>query len=161
MAAGIEERTELTVAMLFFIFLTIVGVVFSGATVRDYARARASPEWPVVEGVVLSGEGGLRYVYMAEGRNREAHRVGFFTAGFWRAAPDFSPGDTAQVSVDPEDSAFSVLEPGGSGLVFALYLGGSAVLAFVGAGGLIRTLTLSQAREGARRAQASRQALLR
>lgn len=162
MAAAIDERTELTVAMFFFILLMIVGVIFCGATVRDYARARASPDWPVVEGVILSGEKGVRYAYAADGRKREGRRVRFLTAGFARGAPALSPGETAPVSIDPKDNAVSVLEPGGSGPVFAVYLAVSALLAFVGAGGLIRTLTVSRMREMDGGAEGTdRQALLR
>ncbi|MBI1366848.1 MAG: DUF3592 domain-containing protein [Alphaproteobacteria bacterium] len=140
-------KVELTVALAFFILLTVAGLALGGVAVRDFGEARASVSWPRTEGVVLSpGEDGrFRYAYVADGRSYESSRIAFLTSNF--LAPAYqkpAPGGAIAVRYDPEDGARAVLRPGGSGGVFAILLGLAALLAFVGLGGLIRTLILGQ-----------------
>jgi hypothetical protein len=140
-------KAELTVALAFFALLTILGVSLGGYAVQDFARARASTQWAKVEGVVLSDEGAaaFRYAYVADGRTHEGRRIRFFTAHvaqqkFERPAP----GENMTIRVAPEDARLAVIQPGGSGAVFALIAAFAGVLVFIGIGGLIRTLLIGR-----------------
>lgn len=140
-------KVELTVALAFFALLTVLGVSLGGYSVQDFARARASMLWPKVEGVVLSDESAaaFRYAYVADGKTHEARRIRFFTAHIAQkkfARPE--AGGEVIVRVDPQDSRLSVIQPGGSGAVFALIAAFAGVLVFIGLGGLIRTLLLGR-----------------
>lgn len=140
-------KGELTVALAFFALLTVLGVSLGGYAVQDFARARSSMLWPKVEGVVLSDEGAaaFRYAYVADGKTHDARRIRFFTAHV--AQKKFErpgPGKKVTVRVDPADAELSVVQPGGSGAVFALFAAFAGVLVFVGLGGLIRTLLLGR-----------------
>ncbi|MGE0409388.1 MAG: DUF3592 domain-containing protein [Amphiplicatus sp.] len=149
----VTQRAELTIALAFFVALTAFGVFLCGAAVEDFAKARASADWPVAEGVVLSRRGenaALRYAYVAGGRSYESRRVRFLTANFLKAGPPAPPpGEAVAVRYDPDDAGRAVLQPGSSGAVFALLLAGAAILIFVGGAGLVRTVLLSQYAEEA------------
>ncbi|MEX0644778.1 MAG: DUF3592 domain-containing protein [Parvularculaceae bacterium] len=155
MPEEVAQRTELTIALTFFVLLTAFGLFLGGLAVQDFAQARASLVWPTTEGVVLSRNGKvgappMRYAYVAGGRTFESSRVRFITANFLApksTAP--APGETVIVRFSREDARLAVLQPGGSGGVFALILGLAGVLVFVGLAGLLRTLILSQSAEEA------------
>jgi hypothetical protein len=139
-------RAELTVALAFFALLAGIGVFLGGYAVRDFAHARASMLWPRIEGVVLSDEGArFRYAYVADGKTHESHRIRFFTAHI--AQKKFerpAAGGKVTVRVSPADSQLAVIQPGGSGAIFALVAAFAGVLVFMGLGGLIRTLLLAR-----------------
>lgn len=149
MEDSLKSRSDVSVVLIFFIALTILGVIGAGYAVNDYARARASAGWPVYEGVVLSRRGvfaPLRYVYSVNGRSYESGRVRFLSGMLAReGAVAAAPGETLTVYVDPDNHAFSVLAPGGAGAVFvaASILTGACV--FLGVGGIVRTLTVAAA----------------
>lgn len=143
----LKTRSDISVILLFFTGLTILGVLGAAFIVNDYARARASVAWPGYDGVILSQrEDGdaLRYVYSVEGHSYEGTRLKFFTANFSsKTFPEFGPGETVRVYVDPKDHSVAVLQPGGGGAFFAVasLICGAAV--FFGVGGIVRTLTLA------------------
>ncbi|HXI87973.1 MAG TPA: DUF3592 domain-containing protein [Parvularculaceae bacterium] len=147
MPADVATKTELTIALAFFIVLTLAGVALGGAAVRDFSQARASVSWPRAEGIVLSPDSGgrFRYAYVADGRSFQSSRIQFLTANFF--APPYqkpAPGGAIAVRYNPDNGAEAVLRPGGSGGVFAILISIAGLLAFVGLGGLIRTLILGQ-----------------
>lgn len=142
----LKQRSDITIVLVFFTALAIVGVVFGGFVVHDYAKARASAAWPAVEGVVLSRLEGdsarVRYAYSYQGRSYEARRVRVFTARFLKPAiKEFVPGETVRVYVNPKEPTFSVLQTGGAGLAFVLFsiLAGACV--FFGVGGVVWALS--------------------
>lgn len=142
----LKNRSEVTVILVFFICLAIIGVIAGGFFVRDYARARASAAWPVVDGVVLSDLEGdharLRYVYLIDGESYESSRERVFSARFLKSSVrDYAPGETIEVYVDPEDHAFSVLQPGGAGAAFIFFSVLSGLCVFFGVGGVVWTLS--------------------
>ena len=149
MEDALKTRSDVSVVLLFFIGLTIIGILGAAFIVKDYARARASTTWPVYDGIVLSprdGGGALRYVYSVEGRTYEGNRRRFFSAVL--SSQDYKsvgPGETISVFVDPADHDTAVVQPGGAGAFFAVmsFLFGAGV--FFGVGGIIRTLTIAAA----------------
>lgn len=146
MQAFLKNRTEVTVVLVFFTCLAVAGVIAGGFFVRDYARARASAAWPVVEGVVLSDINGdrarLRYVYLMDGESFESSRERVFSARFLKSSVrDYAPGETIDVYVDPEDHSFSVLQPGGAGAAFIFFSIFSGLCVFFGVGGVVWTLS--------------------
>ena len=122
MEETLKNRSDVSVVLLFFIGLTIFGVLGAAFIVKDYASARASTAWPVYEGIVLSQREGaetLRYVYSVDGHTYEGNRrrfvTAFFTAGESEAA---GAGETVRVYVDPKKHDVAVLQPGGAGGLF-------------------------------------------
>lgn len=144
MEETVKNRSDVSIVLLFFIFLSIFGVSAAGFIVDDYARARASQSWPVYEGIILSHrEGGdkLRYVYSINGRSHESSRLNFFTGVFSSGEhPVYGPGETVSVYVDPGNPSFSVLYPGGSGFLFIVCCLVTGAFVFFGFGGIVRTL---------------------
>jgi hypothetical protein len=142
-------KTELSVALAFFLLLALAGIWLGGVAVQDFARARASVSWPESDGVVLSPrENGFRYAYVANGSSYESGRVRFLTANFLTAKFEKpQPGAPLIVRYNPENGAEAVLIAGGSGGVFALIVGLAGLLLFVGLGGLIRTILIGRALE--------------
>jgi hypothetical protein len=158
-----ERAADFGVALGAFALMAALGAFIGAVAVKDFARARASLAWPPVVGVVLSKSAAdiadVRYAYVAGGRGHEATRVRFLT-GLVFAAPtrDLRPGEEVTVFVDPGDPAFSVLRPGGSGLVFAGAAFGAAAFVFFGVAGIIRTLmNLRKAGAGERAVAAARE----
>ncbi len=143
----LKNRSDVSVVLLFFIALTIFGVLGAAFIVKDYARARASTAWPVYEGIVLSRrESGqaLRYVYSVDGHTYEARRRRFMTALLSQPENEITgPGETVSVYVDPMDHDVAVLHPGGSGGFFAVVSLFFGAAVFFGVGGIVRTLTLA------------------
>lgn len=142
-------KTELSVALAFFLLLALAGVWLGGVAVEDFSRARASVSWPEADGVVLSPrDNRFRYAYVANGRSHESGRIRFLTANFLKAKFDRPPpGAPLAVRYDPENGAEAVLIAGGSGGVFALIIGLAGLLLFFGLGGLIRTIIIGRALE--------------
>jgi len=143
----LKNRSDVSVILLFFIALTIFGVLGAAFIVKDYARARASTTWPVYNGIVLSPrENGhaLRYVYSVDGHTYEGSRRRFITALLSPREIEFTgPGETVSVYVDPKDHDVAVLRPGGSGGFFAVVSLFFGAAVFFGVGGIVRTLTLA------------------
>lgn len=159
----VRNGVDLGVALAAFAVMAALGVLTGWIAVKDFARARASLSWPPVVGVVLSKSdtdiADIRYAYVAGGHGHEATRVRFLTGlAFPAPTGDLRPGEEVTVFVDPKESAFSVLRPGGSGLLFAGAAFLAAALVFVGIGGVIRTAT-KLGREGtdAKRIAAARE----
>ncbi len=144
MLRDLKEKSRISVVLFFFTTLAIVGVIGVGFIVSDYAKARGSFSWMVVEGVVLSERkgDGLRYVYSVNGHTYEGTRQRLFTARmpFRKEQTDHAPGDKIDVFVSPKDPSYSILEQGGSGIVFACFFLFSGACVFVGVGGIVRTL---------------------
>lgn len=143
----LKNRSDVSVVLLFFIALTIFGVLGAAFIVKDYSRARASTAWPVYDAIMLSpreSRQALRYVYSVDGQTHEASRRRFTTALLLSTKNELAgPGATVSVYVDPNDHDVAVLHPGGSGGFFAivsLFFGASV---FFGVGGIVRTLTLA------------------
>ena len=143
----LKNRSDVSVVLVFFIALTILGVLGAAFIVKDYARARASNAWPVYDGIVLSPRDSgkaLRYVYSVEGRTYEGSRRRFVTALLSPLEDEISgPGETVRVFVDPKDHDISVLQPGGAGGFFAVVSLFFGAAVFFGVGGIVRTLTLA------------------
>lgn len=146
MAPELKKKSDISIVLIVFTALAVLGVACGGFVVRDYARARASLAWPAVDGIVLSrldGDAGqLRYVYSFDGRSFEATRTRNFMGWFLNAETgDYRPGESVIVYVDPQDHAYSVLYPGGSGVAFVILslLSGAAV--FFGVGGVVWALS--------------------
>ncbi|MFN3958607.1 MAG: DUF3592 domain-containing protein [Parvularculaceae bacterium] len=125
-------------ALIIFGVIIFSGALAAYAAVADYAQARASRDWPVVEGAVLSSEKGVRYAWFADGRPHTGERVRYWTAAFNPAGAVYAPGEKVKVFVSPENGAVAVLEPGGSPILFALVLGFGGFLVFIGLAGVIR-----------------------
>ena len=146
MATVVKSRSEVTFVLLFFASLAICGILAGNFFVRDFARARASAGWPTADGVVLSQLDGdrdsLRYAYSFEGRSYQSSRDRVFIARISNRTPaTYTPGETVNVFVDPNDPSFSVLRPGGAGLPFLLLTIFSGVCIFFGVGGVIWTFS--------------------
>ncbi|MEM9496178.1 MAG: DUF3592 domain-containing protein [Pseudomonadota bacterium] len=150
MQRDLRQRLKISVVLVFFTGLAILGVVSGGLVVTDYARARASGSWQVVEGVMLRARAArpyeqtqpIRYVYSVNGKPFEGARIGFFTGAFAKT-PDFSAmpaGARVDVYVSLRDPAFSVLQPGGAGWFFVVSFLASSAAVFIGVGGVVRTL---------------------
>lgn len=151
MEDSLKNRSDVSVVLIFFIALTVFGVIAAGYAVNDYSRARASAAWPVYEGVVLSrrsrGDDEMRYVYSVDGRSYEGKRIRFFS-GFLSRDDDAlraGPGERVRVYVDPEKHDFAVLAPGGAGVVFVVASIFAGACIFLGVGGIVRTLTIAGA----------------
>jgi len=148
-------KSQISVVLVFFTTLAIIGLVCAGFIVTDYSRARSSASWRMVEGVILSergGEqGGVRYIYSVDGRSYESTRRWFFTTRISarRNQPDYRAGGAVDVYVSPHAPSFSVLTPGGSSIVFVIVSLISGACIFTGAGGVIRTLETAVAAGGA------------
>jgi hypothetical protein len=142
MVRDAKVRAEICARTAAFLLLALAGTILGAATVRDFARARASLEWPAVDGVVLSSpeNGELRYAYVAAGKTHQSSRARFATAILSSSAAPKPAGAPIKVRVDPKRPSLSVLEPGGSAAVFAAAATGAGLLVFVGLGGMIRTL---------------------
>jgi len=125
-------------ALVLFGALIFFGMAASYAAVADYAQARASRDWPVVEGNVLSDGEGVRYAWFAGGRSHTGERVRFWTNAFNPGGVSYRPGADVQVFVSPDNGAIAVLEPGGSPVLFALVLAFGGFLVFIGLAGVIR-----------------------
>lgn len=148
MEDSLKNRSDVSVVLIFFIALTIFGVIAAGYAVNDYSRARASAAWPVYEGVVLSRRGRgdeMRYVYSVDGRSYEGTRMRFFSGLLSRDGDALrgGPGETVRVYVDPENHDFAVLAPGGAGVVFVVASVFAGACIFLGVGGIVRTLTMA------------------
>ncbi len=152
MPPELKTKSDLSIVLIFFTAMAVLGVAGGGFVVHDYARARASLAWPAAEGIVLSrldGDGGaLRYVYSHDGRSYESTRRRNFV-GWFMTAPRLEPrpGEAVTVYVNPADPAYSVISPGGSGAAFVVFslLAGGAV--FFGVGGVVWALSRASARE--------------
>ncbi|HBS36513.1 MAG TPA: hypothetical protein DEA50_15780 [Parvularcula sp.] len=142
-------------AIVLFGVLIFTGLIAAYAAVADYAQARASSDWPVVDGSVLSGDGGVRYAWFAEGRSHAGTRVRYWTAALSPSGADYAPGDKVKVFVSPDDGAIGVLEPGGSPYLFALVLGFGGFLVFIGLAGVIRLTMKLDGLSAPRRRRAS------
>ena len=152
MDQNVKNRSDITVVLVFFISLAIVGFLAGGFIVRDYAKARASAAWPTAEGVVLSKRANdrarVRYAYSVNGRSFESSRERVFTARFGRSTTEvYAPGQNVTVYFNPQMPNFSVLQPGGAGLAFVLLSLVSGACVFFGVGGVVWTLSETIAHE--------------
>lgn len=137
---GREELKGALGAFVLFGAVASAGALSAYAAVEDYARARASLSWPIVEGVVLSSDadGGARYAWFDGEASHTGERIRFWTGAVYEKGVVFQPGKPVKVRVSPDDGSLAVIEPGGSGVVFAIALGFGAFLVFVGLAGIIR-----------------------
>lgn len=146
MTAELKSKSDISIVLMFFAALGVLGVFSAGFVVHDYARARASASWPSVEGIVLSRLEGdhsrVRYVYSYDGRSYESTRERVFLARFLKPAPpNYLPGETLAVFVNPKNHAYAVLYPGGAGAAFVLFFILSGACVFFGVGGVVWTLS--------------------
>lgn len=125
-------------ALALFGAIVFTGMIACYAAVSDYAQARASRDWPAVDGHVLSGGDAVRYAWFADERSHTGERVRYWTNSFNPSGVAYRPGAKTKVFVSPDDGAVAVLEPGGSPIVFALVLGFGGFLVFIGLAGVIR-----------------------
>lgn len=138
------KNVQVAVVAMFFLLLAGLGLAGSIFTVTDYAKARASRHWPVVDGVILEGAlpdcKPLRYVYSVDGRMIESQRTRFFTSRgeIDQASIECRPGGEVALYVSPRDPKAAVLVIGASTSVFLGSLFICAISAFVGVGGLVR-----------------------
>lgn len=142
MRAELKSKSDISIVLIFFGALAVVGVFAGGFFVQDYARARASASWPSVEGIVLSrldnAPERVRYVYSMNGRSYESTRERVFLARFLsRSTTSYLPGENLMVFVDPQDHAYSVLNPGGAGVAFVFFSIISGACVFFGIGGIV------------------------
>jgi Protein of unknown function (DUF3592) len=148
MRSELKSKSDVSIVLVFFAMLAVTGVASGGFFVQDYARARASASWPSVEGIVLSRLDGarerVRYVYSIAGRSYESTREHVLLARFLNSnAPDYLPGETVTVFIDPMDYSYSVLHPGGAGVAFVLFSILSGACIFFGIGGVVWALSQS------------------
>ena len=146
MSAELKNTSDVSIVLILFTALAVLGVAGGGFFVHDYARARASLNWPAVDGIILSkldGEGGqTRYVYSFDGRSYESTRERNFMARFMKAAKtEYRPGESVVVYVDPQDHAYSVLTPGGASPAFVMLTLLSGCAIFFGVGGVVWALS--------------------
>lgn len=146
MGTAVKSRSDLTIILLFFGALAVIGIFAGGFVVRDYARARASESWPAATGIILSQLDGatreVRYVYSMNGRSYEASRKHVLLASiFTTDGTDYLPGENISVYVNPKDHAYSVLYPGGGGAAFVLFSILSGGCVFFGIGGIVWALS--------------------
>ena len=146
MGTAVKSRSDLTIILLFFGALAVIGIFAGGFVVRDYARARASESWPAANGIVLSqldgANQGVRYVYSMNGRSFEASRKRVLLASFFVAdRDDYLPGENIPVYVSPQDPSYSVLYPGGGAAAFVLFSILSGGCVFFGIGGIVWALS--------------------
>lgn len=139
-----DGRDELRGALGAFILFGAVagaGVLTAYAAVEDYARARASRSWPVVEGVILSPVDSaetVRYAWFDGDEGHTGERVRFWTRALFPSGGVFEPGKAVDLRVSPEDGSLAVIEPGGSAVIFSVVLAFGAFLVFIGLAGIIR-----------------------
>ncbi len=152
MPPELKTKSDVSIVLIFFTALAVLGVAGGGFVVRDYARARASLAWPTVEGIVLSQLDGetarLRYVYSFDGRSHESTRTRNFLAWFQKTESiKHYPGETVIVYVNPAEPAYSVIYPGGSSVAFVALslMAGGAI--FFGVGGVVWTVSRANAQE--------------
>ncbi len=146
MPPELKKKSDISIVLIVFTAMAVLGVACGGFVVHDYARSRANMAWPAADGIVLSrleGESApLRYVYSFDGRSYEATRTRTFLGWFMMTdRADYRPGESVIVYVDPEDHSYSVLYPGGSSVAFVILslLSGAAV--FFGVGGVVWALS--------------------
>jgi len=140
----LKKHSDVTIVLIFFITLAIIGVVSAGFFVRDYSMARGSRSWPSVEGVVLSQVDGddLRYAYSFSGHSFVSTRVRVFSARFMKPSfQSYAPGEKVTVYVNPNQPSFSVLQTGGAGAAFVFFSMISGLCVFFGVGGVVWTLS--------------------
>ena len=148
MREELKSKSDVSIILIFFGMLAIMGVFAGGFFVQDYAKARASTSWPTVEGIVLSKLDGaperVRYVYSMNGRSYESARERVFLARFSsRPTTKYLPGENLRVFVDPLDHSYSVLQPGGAGVAFVIFSILSGACVFFGIGGIVWALSQS------------------
>jgi len=148
MGTTVKSRSDLTIILLFFGALAVMGIFAGGFIVRDYAQARASESWPSATGIVLSQLDGatkdVRYVYSVNGRSYESSRKRTLLASFFVADDvDYLPGENVAVYVNPQNPAYSVLFPGGGAAAFVLFSILSGGCVFFGIGGIVWALSKS------------------
>ena len=146
MAPELKKKSDISIVLIVFTALAVIGVACGGFIVRDYARSRASLAWPVVDGIVLShldGEAShLRYVYSFDGRSYESTRTRNFMGWFMNmSTPEYRPGESVVIYVDPDRHDYSVLFPGGSSAAFILLSLLSGASVFFGVGGVVWALS--------------------
>lgn len=144
MTETVKGRSAVTFILVFFVVLTIVGLVCGAYVVRDYAKGRASLAWPATDAVVLNevrGEG-FHYAYSFAGKTYQSSRKSVFTAQLkHRTDTVFQPGETVTVFVNPQNPSYAVLYPGGSGAVFFVLCIICGLCVFVGLGGVVWTFS--------------------
>ncbi|WP_375203992.1 DUF3592 domain-containing protein [Hyphococcus sp.] len=146
MAPELKKKSDISIVLIVFTAMAVIGVACGGFVVHDYARSRASLAWPAADGIVLSRLEGerapLRYVYSFDGRSYEATRTRTFLGWFMTTDKvDYRPGESVIVYVDPEDHGYAVIYPGGASFAFVILslLSGAAV--FFGVGGVVWALS--------------------
>lgn len=148
MSEELKSKSDISIVLILFGALAIIGVFAGGFFVQDYAKARASTSWPTVDGIVLSKLDGsperVRYVYSMNGRSYESTRERVFLARFSnRSTTNYLPGENLRVFVDPLDHSYSVLQPGGAGFAFVIFSIFSGAFVFFGIGGIVWALSQS------------------
>ncbi|MEO1136022.1 MAG: DUF3592 domain-containing protein [Pseudomonadota bacterium] len=150
MLPELKSKSDVSIVLVVFTALAILGVAGGSFLVQDYARARASDTWPAVDGIVLShldeNASSVRYVYSIDGRSYESTRERGFLAHFVSLETlDPRPGETVTVYVNPDNHGYAVLYPGGSSIAFIVLsiLSGAAI--FFGVGGVVWTLSRATA----------------
>lgn len=159
--SNMSERRELNGAFGAFILFGAVataGVLAAYAAVEDYARARASQNWPVVEGVILSHSADdqtVRYAWFDGVEGHTGERVRFWTRTLYPSGETYEAGKAVKVRYSPDNGALAVLEAGGSPKIFAVALGFAAFLVFIGLAGIIRLTMMLDGLSPAGRAEAA------
>ncbi|MEM8935743.1 MAG: DUF3592 domain-containing protein [Pseudomonadota bacterium] len=147
----LKNRSDITIVMVLFSTLALVGIAAGGYFVNDYARARASQSWPVVDGVILTQlaeNDAARYAYSMDGRSYESSRERVFLAGFSnQSSGDYEAGQIVPVYVNPHDHSFSVLAPGGASIAFVICSIIAGAFVFFGVGGVVWAVSQQAARD--------------
>lgn len=152
MTAELRTKSDVSIVLIFFSVLAVLGVTSGGFVVQDYARARASVSWPAYDAIVLSQLEGaqekVRYVYSVNGRSYESTRERVFTASFLKGAgAAYLPGETIEVYVNPQDHSYAIVYPGGAGVAFVLFSILCGACVFFGVGGIVWTLSNGAAQD--------------
>ena len=144
MDVQIKNRSEYTISFVFFLTISIFGIIGVNWAVSNFAMVRASASWADTEAIILNYDAGsrdeIRYTYSFGGVVYESKRRSVFKNSKLLEGKRFSPGEKIIVFVHPDNHSYSVLEPGdGKAILLCIALICSFSV-FFGFAGLVRVL---------------------
>jgi hypothetical protein len=122
--------------IVFGLACLLFGAWFAHFCIRAWRRARAAPSWVrvpgrIVSAIVVPDDNNyaplVRYTYNVGGTQYRSSQIALTYTSYFRerqaqAAIDrYRPGREVMVSVDPDDPAQAILEPGSGAAAFALF----------------------------------------
>ncbi|MBT8470983.1 MAG: DUF3592 domain-containing protein [Marinicaulis sp.] len=144
MDVQLKNRSEYTISFVFFLTVSICGIIGVNWAVSNFAMVRASASWSATEAIVLDYDAGprdeIRYTYSYGGVVYESKRRSVFKNSKLLEGKRFTPGEKIRIFVNPENHSYSVVEPGGGKTILLCMALVSSVLVFFGFAGLVRIL---------------------